>query len=78
MVMAPRPLTAISASMAAAGPNASSVTMRRSNASALNSARNGEGEAFSVGRGHTNMAAIASAGSMKKNCPAAKNAGCQM
>ena len=34
MVMVPRPLTAISASMAAAGPKASTVTMRRSKSSA--------------------------------------------
>ena len=38
----------------------------------------GEVGLFAAGRGQTNMAAIRSAGSMKKNCPTANSAGCKM
>ena len=79
MVTAPRPLAAISASIAAAGPNAMSVTMRRSKLSAWRRrCLAPSGGLKLAGRGQTNIAAMNSMGSMKKSWPPAKNAGCRM
>ena len=68
MATAPRPLTADSAIVAAPGPKARSVTMRRSKPSAAMSPS-------PFGRGQNSAAAMNSDGSMKKNWLAAKNVG---
>jgi len=75
MAMAPRPLTADMATVAAAGPKAKSVTMCRSKASAFPAT--GGALSCAVGRGHTTTAAISSAGSTNATWPTAKTSGCR-
>ena len=76
MAMAPRPLSADTTTVIAAGPKAKSVTMRRSKASAFPAT--GGASSCGVGRGQTTAAAISSAGSANATWPTAKTSGCRM
>jgi hypothetical protein len=77
MAMAPRPLTADTATVITAGPKANSVTMRRSKASSAFPATGGA-SSCGLGRGQTTAAAISSAGSANATWPTAKTSGCRM